>query len=180
MTVPTVVVCSSARRFAGARWFSGAIPFLTRWLLANELGRPFCSATGRVVRLRSIHADAFQHQQRFHDRRIYRLDEHQVDACRAALPAAPFIGVLGDRDDQALFSGKVESQLSCDLAPVYDRDGNIQKHHIGVLGRSHSQGGGAIAGRVRSVSPATDQLGERVGRVLLVIDNQDPERSPAG
>src|SRR6267142_2130629 len=82
MTVPTVVVCSSARRFAGARWFSGAIPFLTRWLLANELGRPFCSATGRVVRLRSIHADAFQHQQRFHDRRIYRLDEHQVNAFR--------------------------------------------------------------------------------------------------
>jgi hypothetical protein len=90
------------------------------------------------------------------------------------------IGVSRDRDDKALFSGKVESQLACHLASVHQRHGDVQQHDIGVLGSGHFQARGAIVRIAGSVSPAIDLSDEPIGRVRLFIDNQDSEHSPTG
>ena len=50
-----------------------------------------------------------QRQQQFYNFAIDRLDEHQVDARQSTLLAALFVGVAGDRDEQAVLVTNIEA-----------------------------------------------------------------------
>jgi hypothetical protein len=126
---------------------------------------------------RPIDAFTFQHQERFHHRRLDRFNENDVDACCDALLAGALIRVSRNPDDEALLPGKVESQLARYLAPVQKRHGNIQQHDVGVVLGRDSQGGDAIVRQAGSVPPATNQPAECISRVLVVVHHQDAEHS---
>jgi hypothetical protein len=81
------------------------------------------------------------------------------------------IGPFHDADEQASVAREVASQLSGHLTPIQEWHFDFQKHHIGVLVRSHFQRGAAIVGPPDDMSPAMGQLGNAVRDIPLVIDN---------
>ena len=115
----------------------------------------FPTVVVRSQRPPAIHADAFQHQQRFHDRWIYRRDEHQVDACLAALLAAIVISPPRGRNNEALLARKVEPQLSRYLTPADELQLQIQQHDIGATSRGDAESREAIVGGAGRVPRAT-------------------------
>ena len=105
------------------------------------------------------------------DLRIYRLDEQQVDAGVAALLAARVVSSLGNCHDQTTVARIIGSQLSGHLAPVHERQIQVQQHDVGILCRSDSYDGVAIRGRDGCTRSVAHQPDERVGRTHFLVDN---------
>jgi hypothetical protein len=88
------------------------------------------------------------------------------------------VGLPDDCDHQAPVARKVASQLAGDLPSIHKRHFDIKEHDVWVLSGSHLQSGRAVIGPAGRVSPSTCQAGNTVGRLRIVIDDQDAERPP--
>src|SRR5205814_9506950 len=66
------------------------------------------------------------------------------------------------------------------LVAVHHREADVDEGHVGVEGGGGLEGGGAVVGDGGEVAAGDQALGEGVGRVAVVVDDEDPAGVGAG
>src|SRR3989449_6197261 len=92
---------------------------------------------------------------------------------RAALVLLAPVARQGDEEDPA--EARLLPQLPGELVPVHAREPEVGEHDIGRERRRRPEGGESVEGHLHLVTPALEHRGEALGRVLMVLHEEDIE-----
>jgi hypothetical protein len=95
-----------------------------------------------------------------------------VEACGARLVAMALLAVAREGDEHR--AGELRAQLRRDLIAICVGHADVEEHDLGPDPACLSDPGTRAVSRPDGVPILTQQLGERLGGVDVVVDDQDP------
>ena len=107
---------------------------------------------------------------------VDRFDEVVIETGFMGPEAVGRLAVAGDGDEDRLLAELLLANFRGHLVAVLARKADVQDDVTGLVLARLGDGRRAVMGGADVVAQEREQLGERPGGVLIVVDDQDPDR----
>jgi len=107
-------------------------------------------------------------------------DQMRFEACLPGTEAIGFLAVAGDGDEPHVMTRGTLRYPSSQLISIHRREADVEHRDVRTKFSELGERGGTIEGHTGRVSHRGQHLGESLGRVLIVVNNQHPSQFLGG
>src|SRR5438445_7246283 len=83
--------------------------------------------------------------------------------------------IAGERDEHYAPEGRLRPQPACELVAVHSGQPDVAQDQLGIPALRGVECGDPVEGDPDLVTPEPEQRGETLGRVLVVLDDEDAQ-----